>query len=137
MTFKDMVSLNYVKQLCLGGMKGIQKDTMTLAKAFTQFLKDTKHKNGDRIAVIYGKNWEYINDYNGEDKQGPVVNFNLLRVDGSVIGFVEVSHFDYIVICYFVCYCYSFVCYSKQSFSILFLLLLLFFRWRRWLTYTE
>uniref|UniRef100_A0A7E4WBH3 MOSC domain-containing protein n=1 Tax=Panagrellus redivivus TaxID=6233 RepID=A0A7E4WBH3_PANRE len=68
-----------------GGMKAIQTHTFNIAKAAFTYLSKTTHANGAPIAVVYG--WEKPSSTN----QGPIVNFNLLRDDGSYVGYVEVE----------------------------------------------
>ena len=70
----------------LGGMKAIQSHSFNLAAMAKSFLVKIKHANGNHIAVIYG--WESTS----EEKQGPIVTFNLKRDDGSFVGYVEVSY---------------------------------------------
>jgi molybdenum cofactor sulfurtransferase len=64
-----------------GGMNQIEQHCMDLAKRLYLFLSNGKHDNGRPIAIVYGWN----------SKQIDIVNFNLLRDDGSFVGFVEVE----------------------------------------------
>jgi molybdenum cofactor sulfurtransferase len=60
---------------------------MLLAKQLYLYLINKRHDNGTPIAKIYG--WKC--DIELCAQQGDIVNFNLLRDDGSVVGFVEVE----------------------------------------------
>uniref|UniRef100_A0A914H0P7 MOSC domain-containing protein n=1 Tax=Globodera rostochiensis TaxID=31243 RepID=A0A914H0P7_GLORO len=70
---------------------------MNFAEKAFDALSQMKHPNGAPIAIIYGKGWtehqKIKNSYKCEKKivQGPIVNFNLLREDGTFVGFVEVD----------------------------------------------
>ncbi|CAD5234206.1 unnamed protein product [Bursaphelenchus xylophilus] len=75
----------------LGGMEQIEEGTMKLAENFYHFLSTTTHHNGRPIAVLYGNGWKYFGTDKLRSYQGPIVNFNLLRDDGNVIGYVEVE----------------------------------------------
>ncbi|KAI6191353.1 Molybdenum cofactor sulfurase [Aphelenchoides bicaudatus] len=72
----------------LGGMIEIEKHCLSLAKNLHGYLSNRKHENGTPIAKIYGNGW---NSENLHKTQGDIVNFNLLRDDGSFVGFVEVE----------------------------------------------
>lgn len=61
---------------------------MDLAKKAVQFLINLKHENDTSVAKIYGKGWS-------KEQQGPIVTFNLLRDNGTFIGFVEVFLLNY------------------------------------------
>ena len=68
-----------------GGMSLIQKETSQLAYSAFTFLSTTKHANGSPIAKIYG--WASSDP----SKQGSIINFNLLRDNGTYIGYAEVE----------------------------------------------
>lgn len=66
-----------------------------IKKAFNLLTTEFKHANDSAFAIVYGKGWEKHernkeNHIQTEMVQGPIVNFNLLRDDGTYIGFVEV-----------------------------------------------
>lgn len=75
----------------LGGMEKIQKHSINLAEKAVQFLIELRHRYGMPVAKIYGKNWECYKDKRYKI-QGPIVTFNLLRANGSFVGFVEVVY---------------------------------------------
>ena len=50
------------------------------------FLSQMKHGNGNKACVLYSGT-----DFNDSLKQGPIVTFNLLRLDGRMVGYHEVE----------------------------------------------
>ncbi|VDK42460.1 unnamed protein product [Anisakis simplex] len=77
------------------GIKVIQQKTFALASRLYHILDQRTHPNGAKIADIYGINWRY----DSSDEQGPIVTFNLLREDGSWIGYTEVAYSSLFVCC--------------------------------------
>ncbi|KAL3091766.1 hypothetical protein niasHT_024348 [Heterodera trifolii] len=71
--------------------------SMHFAKRAFDALSQMKHPNGAPIAIVYGEGWTEHKKINSSNNcarkfvQGPIVNFNLLRDDGSFVGFVEVD----------------------------------------------
>lgn len=53
---------------------------------FYHNLVRMKYSNGQPLAVVYSDT-----TYESEKTQGPIVTFNLLRRDGTVIGYSEVN----------------------------------------------
>uniref|UniRef100_A0A914DNL3 MOSC domain-containing protein n=1 Tax=Acrobeloides nanus TaxID=290746 RepID=A0A914DNL3_9BILA len=74
-----------------GGIKKIQEHCMQLAERAYRMLTTKKHANGQPLAVIYGAGWKHINTPSLMSNQAPTVAFNLLRDDGSFVGFLEVE----------------------------------------------
>ncbi|GKY91473.1 hypothetical protein MPSEU_000119600 [Mayamaea pseudoterrestris] len=76
----------------LGGMESVRRHTLCLAKELVRCLKSLRHENGKRVIVLYG-------DWNGYDEicdavheaPGPTIAFNVMRHDGSYVGYNEVS----------------------------------------------
>lgn len=68
-------------------METISYHTYYLAKDLYYQLKELHHLNGNRAAVTY-----MDTDFSDIKKQGGVVTFNLLREDGSYIGYAEVRN---------------------------------------------
>lgn len=68
-------------------MEQISHHCIALAKRLYTYLSNRRHENGAPIAKIYG--WRNLKKL--EKLQGDIVNFNLLRDDGSLVGFVEVK----------------------------------------------
>ncbi|KAF9411629.1 hypothetical protein HW555_009632 [Spodoptera exigua] len=65
-------------------METISYHTYFLAKDLYLQLHDLKHTNGNKAAITY-----MDSNFSDIRKQGGIVTFNLLREDGSYIGFVE------------------------------------------------
>uniref|UniRef100_F1KY37 Molybdenum cofactor sulfurase n=1 Tax=Ascaris suum TaxID=6253 RepID=F1KY37_ASCSU len=70
-----------------GGIKTIQHKTFTLASLTYRALSTRSHANGQPIAEIYCVEPGFVNS----EVQGPIVTFNLLRDDGSYVGYTEVE----------------------------------------------
>ncbi|KAL6724713.1 hypothetical protein Aduo_019577 [Ancylostoma duodenale] len=66
-----------------GGIQAINENTMRIAKAAYEMLKQKTHWNGRPAVKIYG--------WREPAQQGPIVAFNLLRDDGSYTGYSEVE----------------------------------------------
>ena len=64
------------------GIEGVSRHTHALSRHFYERLKAIKHKSGRQVARVYS-----TTDYSDREMQGPVVNFNLLKEDGSFYGF--------------------------------------------------
>lgn len=67
-------------------METISYHTYYLAKDLYEQLKDLKHANGAKAAILY-----MDTDFTDIKTQGGIVTFNLLRQDGSYIGYAEVA----------------------------------------------
>lgn len=67
-------------------METVSKHTFHLAQLTYQKMTRLRHENGQALAVLYGKT-----DYTDRRRQGGIVTFNLLRSNGSYIGYSEVS----------------------------------------------
>ncbi|KAI6205691.1 Molybdenum cofactor sulfurase [Aphelenchoides besseyi] len=74
-----------------GGIKQIEKRCLFLAKRLYRFLTTRKHFNGQPIAVVYGDGWKNVDDEDFANEQGDIVNFNLVRDNGSIVGYIEVE----------------------------------------------
>ncbi|XP_047022570.1 molybdenum cofactor sulfurase isoform X1 [Helicoverpa zea] len=68
-------------------METISHHTFYLAKDLYYQLHELRHANGNKAAITY-----LDSDFSDIKKQGGIVTFNLLRDDGSYIGFVEFQH---------------------------------------------
>ncbi|KHJ99490.1 MOSC beta barrel domain protein [Oesophagostomum dentatum] len=66
-----------------GGIQAIHEKTMRIARAAYERLKTKVHWNGKPAVVIYG--------WLDTSQQGPIVTFNVLRDDGSYVGYSEVE----------------------------------------------
>lgn len=80
-----------IDKLIPGGIGGglVGSHTLYLAKLVYDQLLQLHHANGMPVARLYSHT-----DYKCLSTQGAIVNFNLLRSNGEVIGFMEVSHFE-------------------------------------------
>lgn len=67
-------------------MDTINHHTFHLAKDLYEQLKALRHKNGKRAAILY-----MDSDFSDIREQGGIVTFNIMRDDGSYIGYAEVS----------------------------------------------
>ncbi|XP_065169463.1 molybdenum cofactor sulfurase 3 [Atheta coriaria] len=65
----------------------IQAHVFNLAQYVYNNLKNYKHYNNQPVCVLY-----HDGEFKQMDQQGGIVNFNILRADGSYIGFAEVMH---------------------------------------------
>ncbi|XP_041970972.1 molybdenum cofactor sulfurase-like [Aricia agestis] len=65
-------------------METISLHTFHLAKEFYNRLEDLKHQNGRKAIVFY-----MDTDFTDIKKQGGIVTFNIIREDGSFVGYNE------------------------------------------------
>lgn len=72
--------LKYVETI-----ESIGKKTFDISKKAYNMLTSLKYENDQNLVIIYG--WKEI----CYEKQGPIINFNLLRSDKKMIGFNEVQ----------------------------------------------
>jgi molybdenum cofactor sulfurtransferase len=79
----------------LGGMPKIHAHTTCLARELARRLRVLKHGNDVSAVQLYGvwsdENHFEKNDQRALKRQGPTVAFNVVRSDGSVVGYNEVS----------------------------------------------
>ncbi|CAK9054485.1 Molybdenum cofactor sulfurase (MCS) (MOS) (MoCo sulfurase) (Molybdenum cofactor sulfurtransferase) [Durusdinium trenchii] len=71
----------------VGGMVAIEKHTSSLASELHHLLLDLKHSNGEQVIAMYSRD-RGLDD--GRLVQGPVVTFNILETDGTLISHIEV-----------------------------------------------
>ena len=65
---------------------------MQLAERAYRMLTNKKHANEAPLARIYGNGWkQYADTPKLKSNQGPTIAFNLLRDDGTFVGFIEAS----------------------------------------------
>jgi molybdenum cofactor sulfurtransferase len=87
----------------LGGMKKIHEHTQSLIVELVTRLQFLCHPNGQRAVVLYGR-WREYNPIKFDANHrltemmelpmtecGPTVSFNLLRPDGSFVGYHEIE----------------------------------------------
>jgi molybdenum cofactor sulfurtransferase len=70
-----------------GGMHRIHEHARSLARELTRRIESLRHRNGNRAVVLSGA-WA---DSSQRDTAGPTVTLNILRYDGSFVGYNEVS----------------------------------------------
>ncbi len=79
----------------LGGFAAVARHSLGLAQYLTQALESLRHGNGRPVVIVYGNAWSSALRGGGgafcEELQGPTVAFNLLRRDGSFVGYAEVG----------------------------------------------
>ena len=68
------------------GMRRISEHTFNLGRYFFDKLRALKYPNGSLVAKIYSSN-----TFEDIESQGGIVNFNLMKADGSLFGFSEFS----------------------------------------------
>ncbi|KAH7729098.1 Protein MOCS-1 [Aphelenchoides avenae] len=74
-----------------GGIRGIHANTQRLVSRAYEYISSATCGNGNPVARIYGVGWASYGTKEFEKRQGPILTFNLLRDDGSFVGFMEVS----------------------------------------------
>lgn len=67
-------------------METLSHHTFYLAKDLYKQLCELEHSNGTKAAVLY-----MDSDFTDIKRQGGIVTFNLIREDGTYIGYAEVS----------------------------------------------
>jgi molybdenum cofactor sulfurtransferase len=72
----------------LGGMHRIRQHTVSLAADLARRLQSLRHANGKAAVVLYGSWGKQIQKH---DMPGPTIALNVLRQDGSFVGYNEVS----------------------------------------------
>lgn len=72
-----------------GGMERIHSHSYCLAKEFVRRLRSLSHRNGSRAIQLFGA-WA-SKGLNSVEEVGTAVAFNVVRDDGSVVGYNEVS----------------------------------------------
>lgn len=79
--------------ICLtGSMSEVSLFTHTLTQIALYELQTMRHSNGSPLVCLY----HHQHPLHDIRQQGPIVNFNLLKDDGSFIGFSEVVYFTQI-----------------------------------------
>ena len=66
-------------------MQAIKKHTFALAQFTFREMKSMRHRNGVHLCELYCDN-----EYNDCEKQGPVINFNIVNVNGDYVGYSQV-----------------------------------------------
>ncbi len=85
-SFLSITSLKFGFEVINGlGIDRISQHTFQLANYFQQSLRNLKYSNGRAIAEIYSSS----SSFDDSSHQGGIVNFNLVKPDGSLFGFSE------------------------------------------------
>ncbi|EFA79465.1 molybdenum cofactor sulfurase [Heterostelium album PN500] len=85
--YQSIVSLKYGLDILDGlGMENIKKHTFSLIQYLRDKMVELKHSNGSPLLVIYADN-HYIDS----NRQGAIINFNVLKTNGQPVGFNEVE----------------------------------------------
>ncbi|PAA63812.1 hypothetical protein BOX15_Mlig001940g2, partial [Macrostomum lignano] len=69
-----------------GGMQQISQRVFRLAQYLARRLSELRHSDGSPVCLLYTDN-----DYTDWTKQGGIVAFNLVRCDGSFVGYSDLS----------------------------------------------
>ena len=96
--FQQIAALEYGFQFIeeyMGGWMSYSKYCLDLIDQLRKRMKSLKHPNNAPLVIIYDRLSD-TNDYtllfeNDEASKGPIIAFNLQRMDGSFIGYTEVT----------------------------------------------
>ncbi|CAE7260227.1 MOCOS [Symbiodinium natans] len=72
----------------VGGMAAIERHTSCLAAELHRQLAELQHSNGSPVIAMYSRDIGV--DASGQLVQGPIVNFNVLRADSTLISHIDV-----------------------------------------------
>lgn len=75
----------------VGSMKDVLNHTHSIALYVYENMSAMTHSSGKSVCKIYSET-----DFQDNTKQGPVINFNLLRANGEFVGYSEVCN-NYLV----------------------------------------
>lgn len=98
--FLDIIALNHAFdafEKLTGSMNAVLNHTFSLALYTYNNMCAMKHVSGKPLCKIYCKT-----GFKDVTAQGPIINFNLLRTNGTFIGYSEVGtsfFFFLIIIC--------------------------------------
>jgi len=73
----------------VGGMAAIERHTAVLAAHLHEALCSLRHANGELVVLMYSGEHVAPNS-RVESAQGPIVNFNVMRPDGSIVSHIDV-----------------------------------------------
>ncbi|XP_075388687.1 molybdenum cofactor sulfurase [Tenrec ecaudatus] len=88
-SFLDVIALKHgfdSLERLTGGMEKVRQHTFTLAKYTYTALSALRYPNGAPVVRIYSDS-----EFSSPDVQGPIINFNVLDDQGSVIGYSQVD----------------------------------------------
>ena len=75
-------------------MSEISSYTFTLARFVYEELKSMRHANGSKVVHLNHRDDAFSNP----SEQGPIINYNVLKADGSFIGYAEVIIVNFIFV---------------------------------------
>ncbi|XP_019493446.1 PREDICTED: molybdenum cofactor sulfurase isoform X1 [Hipposideros armiger] len=88
-SFLDVIALKHgfdALERLTGGMENVMQHTFTLAQYTYTALSSLRYPNGAPVVRIYSDS-----DFSSPEVQGPIINFNVLDDNGSVIGYSQVD----------------------------------------------
>jgi len=86
-SFLNIVALRHGFEILQNlGMHNIEAHVHTITQYTYSKLQAMTHSNGKKVCVVYGNHY-----FNDSSKQGPILTFNLLRDDGTFVGYNEVE----------------------------------------------
>ena len=86
--FLDIIAVGHALEnlhQLTGGMQAICDHTFSLAQYVYKKMVAMKHFNGSPVCQLYCGT-----DFTNAEDQGPVINFNMMRSNGSMVGYGEV-----------------------------------------------
>ncbi|XP_053323232.1 molybdenum cofactor sulfurase [Spea bombifrons] len=116
-SFLEIIALKHgfdTLERLTGGMKNIRNHTHALASYTCSVLSALRYANGQRVIHIYSdtevRTW---------DVQGPIINFNVLDENGSIIGYTQVDKMASLYNIHFRtgCFCNSGACQKHLRIS--------------------
>ncbi|KAJ3324349.1 hypothetical protein HDU76_013445 [Blyttiomyces sp. JEL0837] len=83
-------ALDWMERRWIGGWKGLKRYGEGLGRAARRLMKELRHgQSGRRVCILYdnidGNGGGYDDNVYNDDDFGPVIAFNLLRADGTVV----------------------------------------------------
>ncbi|KAF6303053.1 molybdenum cofactor sulfurase [Rhinolophus ferrumequinum] len=88
-SFLDVIALKHgfdALESLTGGMENITQHTFTLAQYTYTALSSLRYPNGAPVVRIYSDS-----DFSSPEVQGPIINFNVLDDNGTIIGYSQVD----------------------------------------------
>ena len=88
-SYLDIIALQHgfdaIRKLS-GTMDDISMRTFKLVQFVFNKMKNMKHYNGNPVVKLYTNS-----DFSNIETQGPILNFNVMHADGSMVGFSQVD----------------------------------------------
>lgn len=86
--FLEIVALHHafnVFEQLIGSMRAVLNHTHSIALYVYNKMSEMTHNSGKPLCKIYSDT-----DFKDNTRQGPIINFNLLRASGDFVGYSEV-----------------------------------------------